>query len=185
MLRWFTHCQSSNSCLLMPSFRLLEQFPKLAMAARSVRGCSFASLTALEGAGALLKICLFCPSSASSISNLSTRLTWHTMLGSGINGNSMQSFGSLNCDSMCLCCCCAFLNISIGGIFLWNFVSSVPLYFSMELSANVNGHDVLHYRWACRIYEVASGSLRPCDFRYSKLLDSLQTFRCTYNFEIR
>jgi hypothetical protein len=78
-----------------------------------------------------------------------------------------------------------FFNISIGGIFLWNFVSSVALHFSMELSANVNGHDVLHYRWACRICEVASGSLRPCDFKYSKLLASLQTFRCRYNFQIR
>jgi hypothetical protein len=56
--------QSSNSCLLMPSFRLLEQFSKLAMAARSVRGCSFTSLTALEGAGTLLKICLLGHSSA-------------------------------------------------------------------------------------------------------------------------
>lgn len=41
------------------------------------------------------------------------------------------------------------------------------------------------YRWACRICEVASASLHPCDFKYSKLLSSLQTFRCTYNFEIR
>ncbi|CAO2205415.1 unnamed protein product [Urochloa humidicola] len=40
-------------------------------------------------------------------------------------------------------------------------------------------------RLACRICEVASGSLRPCDFKYGKLLPSLQTFRCTYNFEIR
>ncbi|KAI4972232.1 hypothetical protein ZWY2020_003157 [Hordeum vulgare] len=40
-------------------------------------------------------------------------------------------------------------------------------------------------RWACRICEMASGSLRPCDLKYSKLLASLQTFRCTYNFEIR
>jgi hypothetical protein len=40
-------------------------------------------------------------------------------------------------------------------------------------------------RWACRVCELASGSLRPCDFKYSKLLSSLQTFRCTYNFEIR
>ncbi|CAL5009244.1 unnamed protein product [Urochloa decumbens] len=40
-------------------------------------------------------------------------------------------------------------------------------------------------RLACRICEVSSGSLRPCDFKYSKLLPSLQTFRCTYDFEIR
>ncbi|WVZ95608.1 hypothetical protein U9M48_041346 [Paspalum notatum var. saurae] len=40
-------------------------------------------------------------------------------------------------------------------------------------------------RWACRICEIASGSLRPCDFKFSKLLPSLQTFRCTYNFETR
>lgn len=40
-------------------------------------------------------------------------------------------------------------------------------------------------RWACRICEMASGSLRPCDFKFSKLLTSLQTFRCTYNFETR
>ncbi|KQJ94748.1 protein odr-4 homolog [Brachypodium distachyon] len=40
-------------------------------------------------------------------------------------------------------------------------------------------------RLVCRICEMASGSLRPCDFKYSKLLPSLQTFRCTYNFETR
>uniref|UniRef100_A0A0E0I679 Protein odr-4 homolog n=1 Tax=Oryza nivara TaxID=4536 RepID=A0A0E0I679_ORYNI len=39
--------------------------------------------------------------------------------------------------------------------------------------------------WACRICDMSSGRLRPCDFKYSKLLASLQTFRCTYNFEIR
>uniref|UniRef100_A0A0E0LQA0 Uncharacterized protein n=1 Tax=Oryza punctata TaxID=4537 RepID=A0A0E0LQA0_ORYPU len=40
-------------------------------------------------------------------------------------------------------------------------------------------------RWAYRICDMSSGRLRPCDYKYSKLLASLQTFRCTYNFEIR
>lgn len=60
----------------------------------------------------------------------------------------------------------------------------------MEGTVTVNtliGHNIILmcYRWACRICEMASGSLRPCDFKYSKLLASLQTFRCTYNFETR
>ncbi|KAJ0963823.1 hypothetical protein J5N97_028945 [Dioscorea zingiberensis] len=40
-------------------------------------------------------------------------------------------------------------------------------------------------RWACLKGTHASGSLRPCDFKMTKLITSLQTFRCMYNFEMR
>ncbi|KAL3617846.1 hypothetical protein CASFOL_038167 [Castilleja foliolosa] len=42
-------------------------------------------------------------------------------------------------------------------------------------------------RWTCKICSLAanitSSSLRPCEFRMGKVLGSLQTFRCTYNFD--
>ncbi|XP_073146196.1 uncharacterized protein [Henckelia pumila] len=44
-------------------------------------------------------------------------------------------------------------------------------------------------RWTCRncslADNVASSSLRPCDFKMGKVLGSLQTFRCTYTFDVR
>ncbi|KAM0945164.1 hypothetical protein DsansV1_C10g0099791 [Dioscorea sansibarensis] len=40
-------------------------------------------------------------------------------------------------------------------------------------------------RWACLKCTHASGNMRPCDFKTSKLINSLQTFRCMYNFEMR
>ncbi|XP_022895026.1 protein odr-4 homolog isoform X2 [Olea europaea var. sylvestris] len=44
-------------------------------------------------------------------------------------------------------------------------------------------------RWTCRncslAANIASSNLRPCDFKMGKVLSSLQTFRCTYNFDIR
>ncbi|KAG8377406.1 hypothetical protein BUALT_Bualt08G0029700 [Buddleja alternifolia] len=44
-------------------------------------------------------------------------------------------------------------------------------------------------RWTCRSCSLAanvtSSSLRPCDFKMGKVLGSLQTFRCTYNFDVR
>lgn len=44
-------------------------------------------------------------------------------------------------------------------------------------------------RWTCRNCSLAanitSSSLRPCDFKMGKVLGSLQTFRCTYNFDLR
>ncbi|XP_048439652.1 protein odr-4 homolog isoform X3 [Pyrus x bretschneideri] len=44
-------------------------------------------------------------------------------------------------------------------------------------------------RWACRNCAVASNitssSLRPCDFKMGRVLNSLQHFRCMYNFDIR
>lgn len=44
-------------------------------------------------------------------------------------------------------------------------------------------------RWTCRNCSLAanitSSSLRPCDFKMGKVLSSLQTFRCTYNFDLR
>ncbi|KAF3447451.1 hypothetical protein FNV43_RR12637 [Rhamnella rubrinervis] len=44
-------------------------------------------------------------------------------------------------------------------------------------------------RWTCRNCTVASNvtssSLRPCDFKMGRVLNSLQAFRCTYNFDLR
>ncbi|KAK9134192.1 hypothetical protein Syun_013522 [Stephania yunnanensis] len=44
-------------------------------------------------------------------------------------------------------------------------------------------------RWTCRNCLLGSSfnstSLRPCDFKMGKVLASLQTFKCTYNFEMR
>lgn len=44
-------------------------------------------------------------------------------------------------------------------------------------------------RWTCRNCAVASNisssSLRPCDFKMGRVLVSLQTFRCTYAFDLR
>ncbi|VVA20238.1 PREDICTED: odr-4 [Prunus dulcis] len=44
-------------------------------------------------------------------------------------------------------------------------------------------------RWTCRNCAVASNitssSLRPCDFKMGRVLNSLQRFRCMYNFDIR
>ncbi|XP_077214416.1 oxidoreductase, zinc-binding dehydrogenase family protein [Tasmannia lanceolata] len=44
-------------------------------------------------------------------------------------------------------------------------------------------------RWTCRNCimgsSMTSTSLRPCDFKMGKLLASLPTFRCKYNFEMR
>ncbi|XP_051123854.1 uncharacterized protein LOC127246481 [Andrographis paniculata] len=44
-------------------------------------------------------------------------------------------------------------------------------------------------RWTCRNCSLASNitssSLRPCEFKMGKVLGSLQTFRCTYNFDLR
>ncbi|VAI88736.1 unnamed protein product [Triticum turgidum subsp. durum] len=94
--------------------------------------------------------------------------------------------------------------MSVIGIYIWSSEGSFKATPSAVLSQVIRvvsqsvpwyGSDfderlLLHLsysprRWACRICEMASGSLRPCDFKYSKLLASLQTFRCTYNFETR
>ncbi|XP_062196415.1 uncharacterized protein LOC133899441 [Phragmites australis] len=92
--------------------------------------------------------------------------------------------------------------MSVIGIYIWaseaSFKATSPAVLSQVIRVVSHawygsGFDerlLIHIsysprRWACRICEVASGSLRPCDFKYSKLLASLQTFRCTYNFEIR
>ncbi|GKV33527.1 hypothetical protein SLEP1_g42030 [Rubroshorea leprosula] len=44
-------------------------------------------------------------------------------------------------------------------------------------------------RWACRnctlSSNVTSNSLRPCDFKMGRVLTSLQTFKCLYNFDLR
>ncbi|KAF7138903.1 hypothetical protein RHSIM_Rhsim07G0214600 [Rhododendron simsii] len=44
-------------------------------------------------------------------------------------------------------------------------------------------------RWTCRnsslASNISSSSLRPCDFKMGRVLASLQTFRCTYTFDLR
>ncbi|XP_041017265.1 protein odr-4 homolog isoform X2 [Juglans microcarpa x Juglans regia] len=44
-------------------------------------------------------------------------------------------------------------------------------------------------RWTCRnctwTSNITSSSLRPCDFKMGRVLTSLQTFKCTYNFNLR
>ncbi|XP_027354017.1 protein odr-4 homolog isoform X2 [Abrus precatorius] len=44
-------------------------------------------------------------------------------------------------------------------------------------------------RWNCRSCSLSSNittsSLRPCDFKMGKVLSSLQTFKCMYNFNLR
>ncbi|CAN0921903.1 Protein odr-4 homolog [Linum grandiflorum] len=44
-------------------------------------------------------------------------------------------------------------------------------------------------RWTCRncmlSSSITSSSIRPCDFKLGKVLNSVQRFRCIYNFELR
>ncbi|OMP06686.1 protein odr-4-like protein [Corchorus capsularis] len=44
-------------------------------------------------------------------------------------------------------------------------------------------------RWICRnctlSSNITSSSLRPCDFKMGRVLTSLQTFKCLYNFDLR
>ncbi|OMO57524.1 protein odr-4 like protein [Corchorus olitorius] len=44
-------------------------------------------------------------------------------------------------------------------------------------------------RWICRSCtlssNITSSSLRPCDFKMGRVLTSLQTFKCLYNFDLR
>uniref|UniRef100_J3MPI5 Protein odr-4 homolog n=1 Tax=Oryza brachyantha TaxID=4533 RepID=J3MPI5_ORYBR len=94
--------------------------------------------------------------------------------------------------------------MSVIGIYIWaseaSFKATSPAVLSQVVRAvsqvvplydsAVDERLLIHIsysprRSACRICDMSSGSLRPCDFKYSKLLASLQTFRCTYNFEIR
>ncbi|KAJ1266752.1 hypothetical protein BS78_07G002100 [Paspalum vaginatum] len=92
--------------------------------------------------------------------------------------------------------------ISVIGVYVWaseaSFKATLPAVLSQVIRAisqawygtAFSERLLVHIsysprRWACRICEIASGSLRPCDFKFGKLLASLQTFRCTYNFETR
>ncbi|XP_052134840.1 uncharacterized protein LOC127753394 [Oryza glaberrima] len=94
--------------------------------------------------------------------------------------------------------------MTVIGIYIWaseaSFKATSPAVLSQVLRAvsqvaplygtGVDERLLIHIsysprRWACRICDMSSGRLRPCDFKYTKLLASLQTFRCTYNFEIR
>ncbi|KAK3122476.1 hypothetical protein QOZ80_8AG0614160 [Eleusine coracana subsp. coracana] len=92
--------------------------------------------------------------------------------------------------------------MSVIGIYIWaseaSFKATSPAVLSQVIRAvshacygsSFGDRLLIHIsysprRWACRICDIASGSLRPCDFKHSKLLASLQTFKCTYNFDIR
>ncbi|GER30022.1 oxidoreductase [Striga asiatica] len=71
-----------------------------------------------------------------------------------------------------------------GGLLV--HISSSPLRCSKEhIFPDLN----LCFRWTCKSCSLAanitSSTLRPCDFRMGKVLGSLQTFRCSYNFDLR
>ncbi|XP_042449743.1 protein odr-4 homolog isoform X1 [Zingiber officinale] len=94
--------------------------------------------------------------------------------------------------------------MSVAGIYLWASEASFKATSPVVLAQAVKGvaqaapfHDsefgerlLIHVsysprRWSCRICTVSTGSLHPCDFKMSKLIASLQAFKCTYNFDIR
>ncbi|XP_044509991.1 protein odr-4 homolog isoform X1 [Mangifera indica] len=97
--------------------------------------------------------------------------------------------------------------IKVIGIYVWASDSSfknstVALYQTVSgvaREAPFMGTDggerlIIHIcysprRWTCRSCMVASNtvtstSLRPCDIKMGKVLNSLQTFKCTYNFSL-
>ncbi|KAK8967384.1 hypothetical protein KSP40_PGU003083 [Platanthera guangdongensis] len=94
--------------------------------------------------------------------------------------------------------------MSVIGVYLWSSEGSFKATSASALSQVImgvaqatpsfenetNGRLLIHIshsprRWACRHCEVASIDLRPCDFKMSKLLGLLQSFRCMYGFDIR
>uniref|UniRef100_A0A0E0EWE4 Protein odr-4 homolog n=1 Tax=Oryza meridionalis TaxID=40149 RepID=A0A0E0EWE4_9ORYZ len=75
--------------------------------------------------------------------------------------------------------------MTVIGIYIWASEASFKATSPAVLSQVLRAVSQVAPLWACRICDMSSGRLRPCDFKNSKLLASLQTFRCTYNFEIR
>ncbi|KAH0448196.1 hypothetical protein IEQ34_021996 [Dendrobium chrysotoxum] len=94
--------------------------------------------------------------------------------------------------------------MSVIGIYVWSSEASfkatsasllaqairVVAQATPSLESETNERLLIHIsyspkRWACRSCAVASVDLRPCDFKMSKLLALLQTYRCMYGFDIR
>ncbi|XP_042017649.1 protein odr-4 homolog isoform X2 [Salvia splendens] len=97
--------------------------------------------------------------------------------------------------------------MKVVGIYIWvseslfknSTVTLCQTVIGVEQAAatmmdDVNERLLLHIsyspsRWTCRNCSlsgnITSGSLWPCDFKTGKLLGSLQTFRCMYNFDLR
>ncbi|XP_031377159.1 protein odr-4 homolog [Punica granatum] len=94
--------------------------------------------------------------------------------------------------------------IKVVGVYIW--VSDIAFKNStMEICQTVkavaeaapteyNERLLIHIcysprRWTCKNFSpssnITSSSLRPCDFKMGKVLNSLQRFRSTYNFDIR
>lgn len=79
-------------------------------------------------------------------------------------------------------------------LILWQVVKAVakaaPVYANVEEDERILVH--ISYsprRWSCRTCNLDSNftsmSFRPCDLKLTKLLSTLQTFRSTYNFDVR
>ncbi|PKA53022.1 hypothetical protein AXF42_Ash002003 [Apostasia shenzhenica] len=94
--------------------------------------------------------------------------------------------------------------MSVVGMYIWSSEASYKATSAAVLSQVIRGvahaapgfesdsneRLLIHIsysprRWACRSCLVTSGDLRPCDFKMSKLLSLLQTYRCLYKFDIR
>lgn len=94
--------------------------------------------------------------------------------------------------------------MSVVGIYIWSSEASFKATAASILSqvvmgvaqatqsfgSETNEELLIHMsyspsRWACRHCAVASSDLRPCDFKMSRLLGLLQTYRCMYGFDIR
>ncbi|XP_020577652.1 protein odr-4 homolog [Phalaenopsis equestris] len=94
--------------------------------------------------------------------------------------------------------------MSVIGIYVWSSEASFKATSASALSQAVrvvaqatpsfesetNERLLIHIshspkRWACRNCAITSVDLRPCDFKMSKLLPTLQTYRCMYGFDIR
>lgn len=94
--------------------------------------------------------------------------------------------------------------MSVIGVYLWSSEGSFKATSASTLSQVIigvaqatssfenetSGRLLIHIshsprRWACRHCAVSSIDLKPCDFKMSKLLGSLQSYRCMYGFDIR
>ncbi|XP_068640681.1 uncharacterized protein [Aristolochia californica] len=73
---------------------------------------------------------------------------------------------------------------------LWQVVADAAQCYENDLDERLLIHiSFSPRRWSCRNCKLgstfSSSSLRPCDFKMGKVLPSLQTFKCMYNFEMR
>ncbi|XP_006856637.2 protein odr-4 homolog [Amborella trichopoda] len=81
-----------------------------------------------------------------------------------------------------------------SSLLLWQTVKAVAAVAPICGGVNLEERILLHMsysprRWSCRSCLLGSNfsstSLRLCDFKLSKIVSGLQTFRCNYSFEIR